>query len=51
MKRWGSIVLWCVSAFLMAGLVGEGPAAKYEHAAIFGRDAVAARGGWLFWGG
>jgi gamma-glutamyltranspeptidase/glutathione hydrolase len=39
MKRWSSIVLWCVSALLIAGLsVGFPP----EHTAVFTRDAVAA---------
>jgi gamma-glutamyltranspeptidase/glutathione hydrolase len=42
MKRWGSIVLWCVSAFLMAGLAGESLPAESAHAAVFARDAVAA---------
>jgi gamma-glutamyltranspeptidase/glutathione hydrolase len=39
MKRWGSIVLWCVSALLIAGLAAETPP---EYAAVFTRDAVAA---------
>jgi gamma-glutamyltranspeptidase/glutathione hydrolase len=42
MKRWVSIGLWCVSAFLMAGLVGQSPSGQAEHAAVFARDAVAA---------
>ena len=41
MKRWVSIVLWCVSAFLMAGLVSQSPPAESEHAAVFTQDAVA----------
>jgi len=39
MKRWGSIVLWCVSALLIAGLSVGVPS---EHAAVYARDAVAA---------
>ena len=42
MKRWVWIVLWCVSAFLMTGLVGQSPPAQTEHAAVFTQDAVAA---------
>jgi len=42
MKRWVSIALWCVSAFLMTGLVGQSPPAQPEHAAVFTHDAVAA---------
>ena len=42
MKRWVSIGLWCVSAFLMAGLVAQSPSGQAEHAAVFARDAVAA---------
>ena len=42
MKRWVSIALWCVSAFLMTGLVGDGPSGSSEHAAVFATDAVAA---------
>jgi len=39
MKRWGSLVLWCLSALLVAGLsVGFPPGG----AATFARDAVAA---------
>ncbi|MBW2190245.1 MAG: gamma-glutamyltransferase, partial [Deltaproteobacteria bacterium] len=42
MKRWVWIVLWCVSALLMTGLVGQSPPAQTEHAAVFTQDAVAA---------
>jgi gamma-glutamyltranspeptidase/glutathione hydrolase len=39
MKRWGSTGLWCLSAFLIAGLsLGFPP----DHSAVFKRDAVAA---------
>jgi gamma-glutamyltranspeptidase/glutathione hydrolase len=41
MKRWVSITLWCISAFLMAGLVADSPSGQAEHAAVFARDAVA----------
>jgi gamma-glutamyltranspeptidase/glutathione hydrolase len=39
MKRRVSMLLWCVSALLIAGLAAETPP---EHAAVFTRDAVAA---------
>ncbi|MBW2191925.1 MAG: gamma-glutamyltransferase [Deltaproteobacteria bacterium] len=42
MKRRVSIVLWCVSAFLMTGLVSQSPPAESKNAAVFTHDAVAA---------
>ncbi|UCF48562.1 MAG: gamma-glutamyltransferase [Myxococcales bacterium] len=42
MKRLVSVLLWCVSALLIAGLAAGSPTAQPEHAAAFGRYAVAA---------
>ena len=50
MKRWVWIVLGCVSALLMAGLVGQSPPAQTEHAAVFTHDAVAADHAEFFFG-
>jgi gamma-glutamyltranspeptidase/glutathione hydrolase len=42
MKRWRSIVPWCLFALLMTSLAAGAPPAQPEHAAVFARDAVAA---------
>lgn len=42
MKRWGSIVLWCLSALVVTSLAAGAPPEQPEHAAVFARDAIAA---------